>query len=208
MLLIGLTGSIGMGKSAAAARFRANGLVVCDADALVHELYEGEAVAPIEAAFPGTTTDGRVDRQRLSAALMANPVGFKALESIVHPLVQRAESDCLAVAARRGDAMAVLEIPLLFETGGDRRVDVTVVVSAPPELQRQRVLDRPGMTEEKLAQILARQLPDAEKRRRADFVVDTGGTIAETEQQIDRLVTDLAGRDGTAFAQYWSRPAS
>jgi len=204
MLIIGLTGSIGMGKSTAAARFRALGIAVVDADAEVHKLYEGAAVAPIEAAFPGTTRDGKVDRAALSARLLQRPEGFKALEAIVHPLVQTAEKNALQAEKQRGAAAAVLEIPLLFETGGETRVDVVVVVSAPADIQRRRVLERPGMTGEKLDAILARQLSDAEKRRRADFVVDTGGTLAETEARIDDIVKSLAGRQGTAYARYWA----
>lgn len=204
MLLIGLTGSIGMGKSTAANRFRANGIAVIDADAEVHKLYRGAAVDSIEAAFPGTTGQAGVDRQKLAAALLADPSGFKRLEAIVHPLVHAAEKALLKTEADRGATMAVLEIPLLFETGGDKRVDVTVVVSAPLAMQRRRVLDRPGMTPEKLDQILSRQLPDAEKRERADFVVDTSKTISETELQIDKIVAQLHGRDGTAFARYWT----
>jgi dephospho-CoA kinase len=204
MLLIGLTGSIGMGKSTAAARFRHAGIPVIDADALVHELYEGEAVAPIEAAFPGVAVDGRVDRRQLSEQLMGRPEGFKILESIVHPLVQKAERRALHEADAAGIAMAVLEIPLLFETGGDSKVDVTVIVSAPAEIQRDRVLARPGMTAEKLAVILGRQLSDEEKRRRADFVVDTSGDIATTEAQIDAIVVSLRGRVGTAYERFWT----
>jgi dephospho-CoA kinase len=204
MLIIGLTGSIGMGKSTAAQRFRYNGVPVCDADAEVHKLYEGKAVAPIEAAFPGTTDAGKVDRSKLAAALLADPSGFKRLEGIVHPLVLAAERNWLHEAKRDGAAMAVLEIPLLFETGGNRRVDVTVVVSAPAHLQRARVLGRAQMTPEKLDAILARQMPDAEKRARADFVVDTGGAIPDTEAQIDRIVANLKGRNGSAFAAHWA----
>lgn len=203
MLIIGLTGSIGMGKSTVAARFRANGVPVIDADALVHQLYEGAAVAPIEAAFPGATGGGKVDRQKLSAALLANPAGFKVLEAIVHPLVFAAERRALAEAKAANASLAVLEIPLLFETGGDARVDVTVVVSATPELQRQRVLARPGMTAEKLDAILSRQMSDAEKRRRADFVVDTSTELAVTEAQIDAIVVSLRQRAGTAYERYW-----
>jgi dephospho-CoA kinase len=203
MLIIGLTGSIGMGKSTAAERFRHHGIAVIDADAEVHKLYAGAAVAPIEAAFPGTTRDGAVDRLALSAALMRDPTDWKKLEAIVHPLVQQAERNILQAEYERGAAMAVLEIPLLFETGGDARVDVTVVVSASAEEQRRRVLARPGMTPEKLAAILARQMPDAEKRRRADFVVDTSGTISESQAQVDAIVARLAGRQGTAYAQHW-----
>lgn len=204
MLLIGLTGSIGMGKSTAAARFRFNGVPVVDADALVHSLYEGAAVAPIEAAFPGVAADGRIDRQKLSAQLLADPAGFKVLEKIVHPLVFEAERQALAKARTAGASLAVLEIPLLFETGGDARVDVTVVVSAPAELQRARVLARAGMTAEKLDAILKRQMSDADKRARADFVVDTSGDIASTEAQVDAIVVSSRNRVGTAFAKFWA----
>jgi dephospho-CoA kinase len=204
MLIIGLTGSIGMGKSTVAARFRALGIAVCDADAEVHKLYEGAAVAPIEAAFPGTTANGKVDREKLAHALLGTPQTFKRLEAIVHPLVFEAERAFLRAEAAKGAGMAVLEIPLLLETGGERRVDVVVVVSAPPEAQRARVMGRPGMTPEKLDQLLARQMPDAEKRKRADFVVDTGGTFADTDAQVDKIVESLQGRAGTAYAQFWA----
>jgi dephospho-CoA kinase len=204
MLIIGLTGSIGMGKSTAAARLRSHGIAVCDADAEVHKLYEGAAVSVIEAAFPGTTDGGKVDRQRLAKALIDDPAGFKRLEAIVHPMVLAAERAFLQAEAAKGASMAVLEIPLLLETGGEKRVDVVVVVSAPADQQRERVMQRPGMTAEKLAQILARQMPDAEKRARADFVVDTGGTIAESEAQIDTIVESLKGREGTAFIAAWA----
>jgi dephospho-CoA kinase len=207
MLIIGLTGSIGMGKSTAAARIRTLGVGVSDADAIVHKLYKagGAAVAAIEAAFPGTLAeDGGIDRQRLAAALLADGSAFKRLEAIVHPLVFEAERQFLHEKAAKGADKAVLEIPLLFETGGEKRVDVTIVVSAPPEIQRQRVLERPGMTPEKLDQIVSRQVPDEEKRRRADFVVDTSRTIPETEAQIDRIMAQLDGRPGTAFAEHWS----
>jgi dephospho-CoA kinase len=203
MLLIGLTGSIGMGKSTVAARFRALGVPVCDADAEVHKLYEGAAVAPIEAAFPGTTAGGKVDRQKLAGALLKQPDAFKRLEAIVHPLVFAAERDFLRDEAAKGTPMAVLEIPLLLETGGEKRVDVVVVCSAPPEAQRVRVMQRPGMTTEKLNQLLSRQMPDAEKRARADFVVDTGGTFAASDEQVDNIVESLKGRSGTAFDKFW-----
>lgn len=204
MLIIGLTGSIGMGKSAAAKRFQALGLGVCDADAEVHRLYRTTAVAPIEAAFPGTTGPEGVDRQKLSAALLADPSGFKRLEAIVHPLVRAAERDFLHAEKARGAEMAVLEIPLLLEGSGAQRVDAIVVVSAPPHIQHARVLARPGMTPQKMVEILARQMPDEEKRKRADFVVDTGGTITETEAQIDKVVDVLRGCEGRAFAAYWA----
>jgi dephospho-CoA kinase len=207
MLIIGLTGSIGMGKSTAAARIRALGVGVFDADASVHKLYKpgGAAVAAIETAFPGTLAeDGGIDRQRLAAALLADGSAFKRLEAIVHPLVHAAERQFLHEKLAKGAKKAVLEIPLLFETGGEKRVDVTIVVSAPPEVQRQRVLDRPGMTPEKLDQLVSRQMPDEEKRRRANFVVDTSRTIPETEAHIDRIMAQLDGRSGTAFAEHWS----
>lgn len=205
MLLIGLTGSIGMGKSTVAQRLRALGLAVIDADAEVHKLYNGGAAAPlIEAAFPGTTRDGHVDRQKLAQWLLVNPGDFKKLEQIVHPLVFAAEQALLRAEAEKGAPMAVLEIPLLFETGGEKRVDVTMVVSAPAHLQRERVLARPGMTVEKLEQILAKQVPDAEKRARADFVVDTGLALPETQAQVDRVIESLKGRTGTAYARYWA----
>jgi dephospho-CoA kinase len=204
MLVIGLTGSIGMGKSTVAARLRALGLGVCDADAEVHKLYEGAAVPLIEAAFPGTTADGKVDRQKLSKVLLADPAGFKRLEGIVHPLVFEAERAFLRADAARGASMAVLEIPLLLEGKGPRRVDVVIVCSAPAEAQRARVMQRPGMTAEKLDQILSRQMSDTDKRALADFVVDTGGTYAETEAQVDRIIESLQGRPGTAYEKYWA----
>ena len=204
MLIIALTGSIGMGKSTAAERFRAHGIPVIDADAEVHKLYSGAAVPPIEAMFPGTTSAGVVDRAALGRALMQDPAGFKRLEAIVHPLVLAAEKQLLRASAISGADLAVLEVPLLFETGGEKRVDAVVVVSAPAELQRQRVLARPGMSAAKLDNLLARQTPDAEKRRRADFVVDTGHAIPETHAQIDKLIESLRGRPGTAFAAHWT----
>jgi dephospho-CoA kinase len=204
MLVIGLTGSIGMGKSTAAARFRELGIAVCDADAEVHKLYEGPAVAAIETAFPGSTANGKVDRHKLAQQLIADASLFARLEAIVHPLVQEAERQFLRAEAARGAQMAVLEIPLLLEGGGHGRVDVVVVVSAPAHMQRERVLARPGMSLEKLEQILARQLHDTEKRARADFIVDTGGTIAESAAQVDKIVESLQGRRGEAYAKHWA----
>jgi dephospho-CoA kinase len=204
MLVIGLTGSIGMGKSTIAARLREHGIAVFDADAHVHELYAGTAVAAIEAAFPGTTAGGEVDRQKLAEVLLGDPDHLGRLESIVHPLVAAAERTFLKREAARGAAMAVLEVPLLFETGGDRGVDVVVVASAPAELQRARVRARLGMTDAKLEHILSRQTSDADKRARADFIVDTAGTIAASRAQVDRILESLHGREGTAFAKYWA----
>ena len=173
MFVLGLTGSLGMGKSTTARFFAEAGVPVHDADAVVHRLYEGAAVKAIEAAFPGTTADDKVNRNLLAARVLDDPAALKRLESIVHPLVQEAERRLLAEAEARGETIAVLDIPLLFETGGEKRVDAVVVVSAPSEVQQARVLERPGMTMAKLEAILAKQMPDAEKRRRADFVVDT-----------------------------------
>ncbi len=204
MLVIGLTGSIGMGKSTAAARLRALGFPVFDSDAEVHRLYAGQAVPAIEEAFPGVTHDGAVDRAALSARLMAEPSRFEQLEAIVHPMVRAAQRAFLRDAAGHGEKGAVLEVPLLFEIGLENLLDVTIVVSAPAEIQKIRVLARPGMTEEKLAGILARQLSDAEKRRRADFIVDTSGSITDTHAAIDKVVSELGRRVGTAFARHWS----
>lgn len=203
MLIIGLTGSIGMGKSTVATRLRALGVPVFDSDAEVHRLYAAEAVPLIEAAFPGTTGDGKVDRQRLSAAVIAAPDGFKRIEVIIHPLVRQGQKRFLTAARDRGEDLAVLEIPLLFETSAERLVDKTIVVSAPAAMQRARVLARPGMTAEKLEVILGRQTPDAQKRSRADFVVDTGTTLDETHAQIESIVARLRGQEGKAFDLHW-----
>jgi dephospho-CoA kinase len=173
MLILGLTGSIGMGKSTTAKLFAEAGVPVYDADASVHQLYEGEAVAAIEAAFPGTTVGGKVDRARLSARVLHDPAAMKQLEQIVHPMLGASRQKFFQDAERSGAAVAVVDVPLLFETGGEKRVDAVVVVTTTPEIQRERILARDNMTNEKLDAILARQLPDAEKRRRADFVVDT-----------------------------------
>ncbi len=196
MLVIGLTGGIGMGKSAAAAHFARCGIPVFNADSCVHRLYEGDAVGPIEAAFPGVTRGGKVDRTLLAAQLTGKPERLKKLEGIVHPLVVRQEIDFLIDEEEKGAQFAVLEIPLLFETGADKRVDVTIVLTAPHHVQRTRVLARPGMTVERLEHLLARQLPDAEKRARADFVVDSSTGLADMHQQIDKLVDSLRGRKG------------
>jgi dephospho-CoA kinase len=204
MLIVGLTGSIGMGKSTAAAHLRARGVPVFDADAEVHRLYAGgEAVDPIERAFPGTTTHGGVDRAKLSAALLAQPERFSELEAIVHPLVRNAERSFLREHAERGTELVVLEIPLLFETGADELVDVTIVVSAVPEVQRARLLQRPELTAEKLGRLLARQMPDAQKRRRADFVVDTSVDLQTSQAALDKVISALRGRNGEAYARHW-----
>jgi dephospho-CoA kinase len=196
MLVVGLTGGIGMGKSAAAEHFAARGIPVFNADACVHRLYEGEAVAAIEAAFPGVALGGRITRKRLSEQIAGRPERLKRLEEIVHPMVISAEIDFLLEQERKGAQLAVLEIPLLFETGADKRVDVTVALSAPEDVQRNRVLARPGMTAEKLDQLMARQLPDAERRRRADYVVDSGTTLEDMRAALDRLIESLQNREG------------
>jgi len=196
MLVIGLTGGIGMGKSAAAEHFARAGIPVFNADAHVHRLYEGEAVEAIEAEFPGVTREGRIDRKLLSEQVAGSPERLRQLERIVHPMVVEAEIEFLRAQERKGAQLAVLEIPLLFETGAETRVDVTVVLSAPHHVQRERVLARPGMTVDKLEHLLARQLPDAEKRARADFVVESGTGLADMQAKIDTLIESLRGREG------------
>jgi dephospho-CoA kinase len=192
VFILGLTGSLGMGKSTAARFFAEAGVPVHDADAVVHQLYEGEAVNAIEAAFPDTTSDGKVDRNKLAARVLGNDAALRRLEGIVHPLVQASERRLLQAAEAGGDKVVVLDIPLLFETGADTRVDAVVVVSAPAEVQRARVLARPGMTEDKLAAILAKQMPDAEKRRRADFIVDTSRGFEPARAQLRAILDAVA----------------
>jgi dephospho-CoA kinase len=192
MFVLGLTGSIGMGKSTTAKFFAEEGVPVHDADAAVHRLYENEAVAAIEAAFPGTTVGGKVDRTRLAAQVLGNEAARKRLEGIVHPLVRESEVNFLADARARNAPIVVLDIPLLYETGGDSRVDAVVVVTAPPEVQRERVMARPGMTEERFAQLLAAQVPDAEKRRRADFIVDTSRGFDAARAQVRDILAKVA----------------
>ncbi len=191
MIRIGLTGSIGMGKSTSAKLFAEAGVPVNDSDAVVHDLYSGEAVPLVEAAFPGTTSDGKVDRQELSRRLAGDPSGFKRIEAIVHPLVRERERRFVERQTEAGADMIVLDIPLLFETGADKRVDKIAVVSCDPQIQRERVLARPGMTEEKFNMILSRQTPDAEKRARADYVIDTGGSIDAARHQVQEIIADL-----------------
>ena len=184
MFILGLTGSIGMGKSTTAKMFAEEGVPVHDADAVVHKLYEGEAASAIEAAFPGATAHGKVNREKLGQRVLGNELAMKRLEHIVHPLVRQAEKRFLAEAKKKGAKVALLDIPLLYETAGDKRCDAVVVVSAPAELQLARALERPGMTDEKFAVILAKQTPDTEKRRRADFVVDTSKGFEPARAQV------------------------
>jgi dephospho-CoA kinase len=194
--VLGLTGSIGMGKSATADIFRRFGVPVHDADAVVHQLYEGAAAPLIEAAFPGTATAGVVDRAALSNVVIGSPERMAELEAIVHPLVREQEERFLAAALAARAPVAVLDIPLLLETGGDARCDAVLVVTAVPEVQRRRVLARPGMSEEKLAAIVSKQMPDSEKRRRAHFVVDTSHGHAAAERQVGDILRALANRPG------------
>jgi len=198
MIIIGLTGSIGMGKSTTSDMFKSLGVPVISADEIVHDLYSAEAAPLIEAAFPGAAPDGVVDREILSARLMAAPQEFKRLEAIIHPLVRAREKQFVDAAAARGEPMVLLDIPLLFETGSTDRVDVVVVVSCAPEIQRKRVMARPGMTAEKFEAILARQTPDAEKRARADYVIDTGRGLEAARSQVAEIVAALtrSGRQG------------
>jgi dephospho-CoA kinase len=191
MLILGLTGSIGMGKSTTAKLFAEAGVPVYDADATVHKLYEGEAAPAIEAAFPGTTSDGRVDRKKLSARVLHDPAAIKQLEQIVHPMLGASRQAFFEEAERGGAAVAVVDVPLLFETGGEKRVDAVVVVTTSPEIQRERILARGTMTNEALDAILARQLPDAEKRKRADFVVDTSHGLDPVRAAIRDILAEV-----------------
>lgn len=193
MIVLGLTGSMGMGKSTTAQMFREEGVPVYDADGAVHALYAGRAAPLIEAAFPGTTVNGIVDRARLSAAVLGNPEAMARLEAIVHPLVHEEQQAFLERHRAAGAPLVVIDTPLLFETGGEARVDRIVVVTAPPEEQRRRVLSRPGMTAGKLEAILARQVPDEEKRHRADFVIDTGLGMEHARSQVRRIIASLTG---------------
>jgi dephospho-CoA kinase len=191
MIVLGLTGSIGMGKSTTAKLFEEAGVPVYDADATVHMIYQGEAVPAIEAAFPGTTAGGKVDRAKLSAQVVQDPAAIRRLEQIVHPMLRTYHQKFLRDAEQSGAPVAVMDVPLLFETGGEKRVDAVVVVTTTPEIQRQRILARGTMTDEALDAILARQLPDAEKRKRADFVVDTSHGLDPVRARI-RDILDQA----------------
>ena len=191
MLILGLTGSIGMGKSTTAKLFAEAGVPVYDADAAVHKIYEGEAAPAIEAAFPGTTVEGKVDRVKLSAQVVHNSAAMKQLEQIIHPMLGASRQKFLGDAERSGAAVALVDVPLLFETGGEKRVDAVVVVTTTPELQRERTLARDNMTAEKFEAILARQLPDAEKRKRADFVVDTSHGLDPVRAQIRDILQQV-----------------
>jgi dephospho-CoA kinase len=192
MFILGLTGSLGMGKSTTAKFFAEEGVPVHDADAVVHRLYEGEAVPAIEAAFPGTTGGGKVDREKLAKQVLGKPAALKTLEAIVHPLVAQARERFLAEAERSGAKVAVLDIPLLFETGGEARCDAVVVVTAPAVVQRQRAFERPGMTDDKFLAITGKQMSDAEKRARADFIVDSGQGYDAARAQVRDILARVA----------------
>jgi dephospho-CoA kinase len=196
MFILGLTGSIGMGKSTTAKFFREAGVPLHDSDAVVHRLYEGEAAGPVEAAFPGSVVDGKVDRARLSEKLVGNPDAIRRLEAIVHPLVRAVSQRFLQDQAARGARVIVLDIPLLFETGGEKNVDAVVVVSAPPDVQRARVLSRAGVSAERFDALLARQMPDAEKRARAHFVVDSSRSFDSARAQVRGILRAVAGLPG------------
>ncbi|TAL36364.1 MAG: dephospho-CoA kinase [Phenylobacterium sp.] len=193
MKIIGLTGSIGMGKSTTAAMFREAGIPVYDADAEVHKAYDvgGAAVEPVGAAFPGVVKDGKVDREELRKRVLGNPEALKVLNGIVHPIVGRARAAVFEEAEKAGADMVVLDVPLIFETGGEKNMHKVIVVSAPAEMQRARVLAREGMTPERLDAILAQQTPDAEKRARADYVVDTGQGLDAARAQVTKIIEDL-----------------
>jgi dephospho-CoA kinase len=191
MIVLGLTGSIGMGKSTAAQMFIDEGIPVHSSDEAVHRLYSGAAVPLIEAAFPGTTIDGKVDRVKLSAVVIGNPEALRKLERIVHPLVLEEENRFREEALRSGEKLVVFDIPLLFETGAEKRVDKVLVVSAPEDVQRKRVLGRPGMMPAKLDAILARQTPDAEKRWRADYIIDTRYDLDVTRSEVRKIIHSL-----------------
>jgi len=193
MLVLGLTGSLGMGKSTCAEMFAEMGVPIFDADATVHRLYRGRAAPLVEAAFPGTVVDGAVDRTRLGARVFGNPAAIARLEGIVHPLVREAEIAFRKEAAEAGRRIVLLDIPLLFEVGGEHRVDVIVLVSTSPKIQRERAFKRAGMTEERFAAILAKQMPDDEKRRRAHFIVDTSGSFDETRRQVADVMRAVPG---------------
>jgi dephospho-CoA kinase len=191
MRILGLTGSIGMGKSTTAKLFMEAGVPVYDADAAVHKIYEGEAAPAVEAAFPGTTVDGKVDRAKLSAKVVHDPAAIKQLEQIVHPMLGASRQKFLAAAEQSGAPVVVMDIPLLYETGGEKRVDAVVVVTTTAESQRERILARGTMTHEALDAILARQLPDAEKRKRADFVVDTSHGLEPVRAAIRDILAEV-----------------
>lgn len=198
MKVIGLTGSIGMGKSTTAAMFREAGIPVYDADAAVHAAYDvgGVAVGPVGEAFPGVVKDGRVNREALRQQVLGKPEAMAKLNAIVHPLIGRSRAEAFAAAEADGADMIILDVPLIYETGGEKAMDAVIVVSAPAEMQRERVLAREGMSPERLDAILAQQLPDAEKRKRADYVIDTGRGLEAAREQVAAVIADLRAKAG------------
>lgn len=194
MIVLGLTGSIGTGKTTTATMFRDFGIPVYDADQTVHALYRDKAVERIEQAFPQSTKDGQVDRQKLSALLARNPNGFKILEAIIHPLVRRCETEFLERERSAGSPLVVLDIPLLLETGAQNRVDRVLVVTCDRQTQKQRVFQRPGMSEEKFNLLMARQIPDDEKIKHADFIIDTGKGLESARQSVEKIIHQLVGK--------------
>lgn len=194
MIILGLTGSIGMGKTTTSSMFSEQGVPVNSADDVVHDLYRGEAVPAIEKAFPGVSQGGVIDREKLAQLLLVDPSGYRRLEEIIHPMVRRRESIFLAAHRDAGTDIVLLDIPLLFETGGEARTDLVVVVSCNAEIQRARVMARPGMTEEKFMSILSRQMPDEEKRARADFIIDTGMGLDAARRQVHDIIGKVRAR--------------
>jgi dephospho-CoA kinase len=202
MMIVGLTGSMAMGKSTAASYLKSLGIPVFDSDAAVHALYESEAVETIDQAFPGVAHEGRVDRRRLGEAIAGDGRALARLEAIVHPMVRRKQRNFVLTERKRGAELVVLDIPLLFESGADKLCDAVIVVSAPERVQRERLSMRKGMSPEKIDDLLSRQMPDQEKRARADFVVDTSGTLAESRAQIDRILATLCLEQGVKIAEW------
>lgn len=199
MLIIGLTGSIAMGKSTIAAMLEKNGIPMISADKIVHDLYKEEAVPLIEKAFSGSTESGQVNREKLLKLLLKEDEGFKKLETLIHPLVRQKEWEFIKNQKDEGAEIIAIEIPLLFETGADKLLDAVLLASAPAEVQKQRVMQRPGMTEEKFKTLLSKQMPDAEKREKADFIVDTSCSLEETEDQLKEIIVSLKQQQPTAY---------
>ncbi|GJM01117.1 MAG: dephospho-CoA kinase [Methyloligella sp.] len=199
MLIIGLTGSIAMGKSTVAKMLLKNGIPMISADQIVHDLYEDEAVPILEKAFPGSTENNQVNREKLLSLLLKEEDGFKKLEILIHPLVRQKEWEFIKENKDKGSNLVAIEIPLLFETGAEKLMDVVLLASAPAEVQKQRVMARPGMTTEKFKTLLAKQMPDAEKRKKADFIVDTSCSLSETEDQLKEIIVLLKNKQPKAY---------
>lgn len=199
MLIIGLTGSIAMGKSTVAKMLLDNGIPMISADQIVHDLYEAEAVPILEKAFPGSTENNQVNREKLLSLLLKEEDGFKKLETLIHPLVRQKEWEFIKENKEKSSDLVAIEIPLLFETGAEKLMDVVLLASAPAEVQKQRVMARPGMTTEKFKTLLAKQMPDAEKRKKADFIVDTSCSLSETEDQLKEIIVSLKNKQPKAY---------